>query len=275
MVDVWAASERELSEPRGRLLWIDAALRGARVIAGDPRVLSPLEAFGARAAAGEEIARLLANRATGIALSRLAADAGRHDGATATRHVAKAWLATGDALLLLVDRYEASIGERLAQLRRFAAIGAPSARAIVAGYEWAVATRAAAEDSSLTPAELHDAAARIWRAHAAIEAHRLCVPGFASPDDYASLASRIYRDLPDVPPAARLLAGARAAARGLVPWRRAGAHPREALARAATLLAFAPDRRRARGWAALALIAASDAPDDVERALLSVRDVAA
>ena len=275
VVDVWPVSERELAKPRGRLLWIDAALRGARVIAGDEGVLRPLDGLGARAAAGEEIGRLLANRATGLALSRLAADAGRHDGVTAARHVAKAWLAAGDALLLLVDRYETSSTARLARIECFARIEAPSAQAVVAGYAWALGTRAATMDASISPEQLHAEAARIWRAHAAGEAHRLCVAELATPDDYAALGSRIYPDLPDVPPVARLFGGARAAARRLVAWPRAGSHPREALARAATLLAFAPDRARARGWAAQALVAASSRPADVEHALLGVRAVGA
>jgi rhamnosyltransferase len=275
VVDVWPVSERELSEPCGRLLWIDAALRGARVIAGDRGVLRRLEGLGARAAAGEEIGRLLANRATGLALSRLAADAGRHDGVAAARHVAKAWLAVGDAILLLLDRYEASSTARLAQLERFAKIEAPVARAVVAGYAWALGTRAATEDASLTPAQLDAEAARIWYAHSAIEAQRLCVPDLATPERYAALSSRIYGDLPDVPAAARLFGGARAAARRLITWRRAGRHPREALARAAALLAFAPDRGRARVWAAEALMAASDHPADVEQALLDIRAVGA
>jgi hypothetical protein len=274
-IDVWPAPEREVVQPCGRLMWIDATLRGARVIDGDPDVLRPLQRFGARAAVGEEIARLLANRATGLALSRLAADAGRHDGITATRHVAKAWLAAGDALLLLVDRYEASARDRLARLQSFAAIGAPAACAIVGGYAWAIATRAATVDGSLTEAQLHSESVRIWRANAAIEQHRLGVSGLTSPDDYAKLDAMIYRELSDVPIASRLLGGARAAARRFVAWRFAVHHPRETLARVATLLAFAPDRVRARGWAAHVLAAASDHPNDVERALLSARDIAA
>lgn len=275
VVDVWPASAADLAEPRGRLLWIDVALRGGRVIAGDPDALRPLERFGARAAAGEEIARLLANRATGVALSRLSADAGRHDGARAAHHVAKAWLAAGDALLLHVDRYECSASARFARLRRFAALGAPLARAVLPGYEWAVATRASADDFTLTPVELEEEAGRIWRVHAALESHRLGLTDLATPHDYAALRSRIYDELPDVPAATRFLGGARAAARGLVTWRRAGTHPREVLARAAALLAFSPDRARVRGWAASELTAASDRPEDVERALLSVRDIAA
>jgi rhamnosyltransferase len=275
VIDVWPASEQELVEPRGRLMWIDAALRGARVIDGDPDVLRPLERFGARAAVGEEIARLLANRATGLALSRLAADAGRHDGITAARHVAKAWIAAGDALLLLVDRYEPSVSERLARLQSFAAIGAPAACAVIAGYAWAVATRAAADDASLTEEQLHSESVLIWRANAAIEQHRLGVATLATPDQYAALDSMIYRELSDVPVASRILGGARAAAHRFIAWKLAARHPRETLARVATLLAFAPDRARARGWAAHALAAASDHPDDVERALLCARDIAA
>jgi rhamnosyltransferase len=274
-VDIWPASEEEIIEPRGRLMWIDAALRGARVIDGDREVLRPLERFGARAAVGEEIARLLANRATGLALSRLAAEGGRHDGVTSARHVAKAWLAAGDALLLLVDRYDATSSERLARLQSFAAIGAPAACALVDGYAWAVATRAASEDASLSEAQLHSESLRIWSVHAAIERHRLGIATLGTPDEYAELESMIYRELSDVPVASRILGGARAAAHQFVAWRLAGRHPRETLARVATLLAFAPDRVRARGWAAHALAAVSDHPNDVERALISARDIAA
>lgn len=274
-IDIWPASQQEIADPKGRLLWIDTVLRGAQVICGDPNVLRPLERFGARAAAAEEIARLLANRATGLALSRLAADSGQHDAVTAARHVAKAWLAAGDALLLLADRYEASAKARLAQISRLAAIGAPAARAVVDGYAWAVASRAGREDARLTPDELHAAAERIWVAHAAIEAHRLGVSDITTPDRYAGIETRIYRDLPDVPAVARIFGGARAAARGRIAWERAAAHPRETLARAVTVLAFASDRAHAHTWAAHALAAVSNHPGDVERALLAVREIAA
>jgi rhamnosyltransferase len=274
-VDVWPASLEEIADHGGRLLWVDASVRGIRLVAGDADALRALDGVGGRAAAADEVGRLLANRATGIALSRLAAEANAHDPAEAAHHVTKAWIALGDALLLLVDRYASTSTGRRDALERYARLGAPSARDVAEGYAWALTLRSAPERATITAAELEQHAARLWGSHAAIESHRLATARLATPEQYAVRAAPLYPDLTDVPRAARLFAGLRAAAQRRIGWGRAARHPRETLARAAVILAYGHDRASARDWAARALAARSNGPVDVSRALVAARDIAA
>ncbi len=273
-VDVWPVSTGNLEAQRGRLIWVDAAVRGARVVAGAASAVQSLARLGARSVDAEEIGRLLANRATGIALSRLASDAGAHDAVEAARHVAKGWLAAGDALLIVQDRYAATADARLATLRSLAAFGGPPELASN-GYGWALRWRREPRDQGISASQLATHAASIWTVHAHLEAHRLASETVPTPAAYARAPAPIYAALDDVPTFSRLLGGVRAAAAGRLSWRRARKHPRETLARASVLLAYEEDRPSARAWAARALGATHDDPGALARALVALREVGA
>jgi hypothetical protein len=273
-VDVWPASRGEIANPRGRLLWIDAAVRGVKVLAGDASVVAPLARFGARDVRAGEIGRLLANRATGLALSRLALERGEAD-PRAARHVAKAWLAVGDALLLFVDHYAPRIDTRQERLARLAALGGPHVAAIAAGYGRAVAFRKHPAAAAIDSAELAVEARALWDAMAALEAHRIGVGPFADALSFARSPAPVFEAMDDVHPLARVLGGARAALAKRIGWSAARRHPRDALARVSVVLAYAEDRSAARAWAQRLLKSSSARSEDVSAALERLREVAA
>lgn len=274
-IDVWPASTDELATTRGRLLWIDAAVRGVRVVRGRREAIAALDALGARAVTSSEIGRLLANRATGLALSRLAFEADEDEGERAARHVAKAWTALGDALLLLVDRYAPTANARAANLEALRGIGAAFVGDVADGYARARRYRASPGGVRVDAGELARACAAMWPAFACLEAHRSGHPRCASPFDYADAKPAVFDDLADVRPIARALGGTTAALGGTIAWRRAARHPRDTLARVSVVLAFEADRARARGWARAALARASAAPDSLSGALERLREAAA
>lgn len=274
-VDVFPIGRAELARPNGKLLWLDAAVRGAKVIAGDAGVLEPLTRFGVRQVVAGEVGRLVMNRATGLALSRLAFAAGSDEEARAARHVAKAWLALGDALLLSLDRYAGSSADRLARLEALAGIGAPWVGVLADGYARALAYRQDPAAGAVAPDELADQCARMWPVCSAIEAQRLDREPWSNPDDYAAEAAPRFPELVDVPVAGRWLAGPRAALRGRVSWRRGGRHPREVLARAAVLLGFSDRQDAARRTCAEWLGLRNTSPESVQRSLEQLREVAA
>jgi hypothetical protein len=255
-------------------LWIDAAVRGVRVLRGDARVIEPLARHRARDVRSDEIGRLLANRATGLALSRLALEAGADD-ERAARHLAKGWLALGDALLLLSDRYAPRIAARSADLCVLAASGDATVHAIAAGYARAVAFRKAPSSARIS---LHAFAAEAraqWQAMARLERHRLGARTPESPWAFAASPSPVFPSLDDVRPLARAVGGMRAALNGYVGWTSAVRHPRETLARASVVLAFDDDRRRAFAWAQRSLGARAPEPLEMAHALERVREIAA
>jgi hypothetical protein len=274
-VTLWPAPRGELDNHAGKLLWVDAAVRGVRVLRGDPGVLDPLARLAPRAAAGDELGRLLGNRAAGLALSRLSFAAGDDEGARAARHLAKARLAAGDALLLLVDAYPSRIRRRLAALRALAAPDAPLAVRIADGYALALEHRVAGAPGGVSAAELERACDELFPVFNDLEARRLSEPAAASPAGYAFSATRRFVELRDVPTASRLLGGARAAASGVIRWSAALTHPRETLARAAILLAFEPDLARACDLAGRLLCLRDPSPRVVRECLLRLVEAAA
>jgi rhamnosyltransferase len=274
-VDVWPVATEELDEPGGRLLWLDASVRGLRLLRGEEEVVHGLRGLSARTVVGGEIGRLLANRATGLALSRLAFDAGAVEDETAARHVAKGWLAVGDALLLWLDQYAVTSQGRLAELQSVRAIGADFVGVVAEGYAWACRFRADPAGSVVSASGIASACAAMWPAVAALEALRIGVPAIPQPSDYAEGRFRVFDELPDMRPAARLLGGPRAAVRGAVGWRQAFRSPRESLARASMVLAFADDRAEARRTAARVLGVRSGERDCLRSALVRLRGIAA
>jgi predicted nucleotidyltransferase len=273
-VDVAPIARGDIEALRGRLMFVDAALRGVRVLAGDPTVVAPLATLTAADVSLDELRRLLANRATGLALSRLAAAYGGYDAEAAARHVAKAWFAAGDVVLFRSGTYARRVADRCGALGDLAAIGSPDLAALAAGYGTAAAWSGRSTPIGLDVPGFDAARARLFDAYA-----------FAAPpiergagrakglDDM--IARTLPRELADVPFVAQKAGGLRAVARGVVGVRRAFVHPRVVLADASMRLAFAPDVLEACADVATELAAESANPSAVRAALLRLRGVAA
>ncbi|HEY2512363.1 MAG TPA: hypothetical protein VGI39_15955, partial [Polyangiaceae bacterium] len=118
-------------------------------------------------------------------------------------------------------------------------------------------------------------ASALWSAVSALESHRLGAPDLRDPWRFARLPRPIFDALDDVRPAARALGGVRAALTRKVAWSAVRRHPRDTLARASVVLAYADDRSAAHEWARRILGAKSAAPRDLAHALEQLREVAA
>jgi rhamnosyltransferase len=271
-VDVWPVDVGELRAPAGKLLWVDASVRGLRVVHGSAAVVDPVRRLGARSATRAEHGRLLMNRATGIALSRLGFELGEAERERAARHLAKAWLGLGDVLLLELDRYPASLRDRCAELERLAHVGAPFVGELAAGYARAAAFRASIGPGDADARHVEAEREAMWRSFARLEAHRLCEPVARDAAHYAQASTPRFPRLHDVPAVARLLGGLRAVSRGSVGWRTWRSHPRETLARASALLAFAADLGEARAHAGRLLGTGDSGPRALMGALERLRE---
>jgi rhamnosyltransferase len=274
-VDVAVVSRHEIAARAGRLLWVDAAIRGARVLWGDPSVLAPLAGLGATDVSHDEIRRSLVNRATGLALSRLELAAGRTSGEVEARHVAKAWLALGDARLLLCGNLPVRGSDRSALLRDLA-VSAPWLAPLADAYARAIAWQASAAPAPIDAATFERERRELAVAFAA-GARDLGTPRAGTQGMIDALTPHA---LADVSLVGRLGAGALAIARGqLAPsWRWNGGglgHPRRALTQVSLELAFRPDWAACLEGAARLLCAGSTQPNDVARALARLREVAA
>jgi hypothetical protein len=228
-VDVHPVSRGELERPRGHWLWADAAVRGVRVLAGDERLVAALGGLGTRSIHPEEFARLLMNRALGLALSRVGFALGEADEPRrAARHISKAWLAAGDVLLARVDRYAPRLSARAAALRALAEVGGPVVRAVADGYAKGVAYREQGAVARATPRALAESSAALFPCYAHLEALRLGGEPCSTALAYAEAAAPRLPSLPDVSSL-----------------RRALGHARERLCRASWAVAFEPDQARA------------------------------
>jgi len=245
-VDIYPVGAPALASPPPTLFWLDVALGGVRVLAGDERLLDAVRRLRPRDVPLEEAARLLANRAVGLALSNL--ERAPADRTRPQRHVHKAALAVGDALLLAADRYQPTVAARAEALRGLA--GAPRVGpALVARYEDAARFRLRPERWAPPAGEPLDlwlaaAVADLGRRHLAFERLRAGAPSDVAA--FAAWSGRLYPRLSDVRPGGALLASLRAAARAeapLLPWT---GHPRERLARVAVALAYGGADPRAR-----------------------------
>jgi len=247
-VYLWPISDRLAAAPPPTLFWLDVALGGARVLVGSPGIIDGARGIQPRDVPLSETARLLGNRAVGLALSRLAP---RFDGA-AVRHVHKAVLAVGDAKLLVLDRYRGAVRQRLAELQRFAT--APSVGAeLVRRYAEAVAFRERPDRYARAPgpeasAWYASAVERIGAWHLELEALRAGTP--TDPHGYATFPRPMFGELPDVGGARALAASLYAAARLSLPASPWVGHPRERLARVAVALAYGPRHGPTRDHAA-------------------------
>lgn len=243
-VELWPVTDALLADPPHTLFWTDVIRGGARVLLGDPTLIPRPRATTTRHVPLEEATRLLANRAVGIALSQLEAEDYDHRKA---RHGNKMVLACGDALLLSIDAYPNSVRGRLDMLRRLE--GAPRVTAdLVEAYASAASFRTSPHAWHPPDGDLEQWFAKVVALceaqHMAFEGARLSQR--FDPLSYASHAGRIYGQLQDVSAAGRTLSAVRAWAKKgtpLLPW---VGHPRERLARVATLIAYRPEDPSAR-----------------------------
>lgn len=234
-VDLWPIPLETLANVPRTLFWHDVSLGAAKVLFGPSDVLAPVRARRDGHPPTDEAARLLANRAAGIALSRLggrwASDLVR------ARHAHKAVLAVGDALLLGARLYRARLAERAANVRTLCE-GSDVYRALPDLYDDALAFRRgperwlAARGSDVSEWNTR-VVALVSEWHLRFERWRLGPIG--GPLAYAAQTTAIYRDSDE-------LRGPRAASSAVL-WalreRPARvAHPRELLARAAVAIAY-------------------------------------
>jgi hypothetical protein len=240
-VDIWPIGEGELGGAPRTLLWLDVALGGARVLLGPTDVLNRVPRIGVRQVPLDEAGRLLANRATGLALSNLESE--DRDWRLA-RHGHKAVLACGDARLLAAARYAPTLADRVASLERLQ--GAPYVDpALVDAFADAVRFRARpdlwrpATGDGDTRTWYRAMRGRIARWHLDFEHWRVGAP--REPAALASWPGRCFPALPDVGRTGAVLAAVRAFVRGDAPLLPYVGHPRERLARVSVALAYGID----------------------------------
>lgn len=259
-VELWPVGERELGEVPPTLMWLDVLLGGAEVIEGDPHILERVRRIGVRNVPYAEAARLLANRAVGIALTNLEA---RDRGHRRARHGHKAVLACGDARLLAADRYCGRVSDRAEELARLA--GAPGVpQELARAYQDATGFRKRPDLWKPPRGESLEhwfecTRALVAASHLDFEALRVGAP--RSPAGYAAHRAPLFDGAPDIGRFSRLYVELRTGLAGrtpLLPWT---GHPRERLARAAVALAYGADDPNSRAIAAHLLGVAANAGD--------------
>jgi len=276
VVDVYPVPRAELARKSGKLIWLDAAVRGVRLVAGNPRVIEPLAEFATRGVVLEEVGRLLMNRATGVALSRLAFLAGEDSEdvrRTAARHIAKMWLSLGDGLLLTSAQYMRRGEDRHAMLLSLARVGASWVTDVSEGFQNGLQYRKAPMDHEVGPHEFAAACALMWPAFRAVESHRLGCPPWETSREFAADDRYRFPSLVDVSWTGKALSGPRAALQGALSWTQGWKHPRELLSRVAGLLAFGEASASDLGLAARWLATRDASPGTVKLAMERLREV--
>lgn len=250
-VDLWPLAERDVGRVPRTLFWLDVGRGAVRVVAGDLGVLDRLARHSPREIPIEEVGRLLANRAVGLALTNLEPEPDRD--LRRARHGHKAVLACGDARLLAAHRYPATVAARLSELEGLASAPGVGA-ALASAYGDAKRFRERPDlwrPTGETVSEWYERTlGRVQEWHLAFESWRVGAP--RAPLAAAQWSGRFYPELPDVRPGGAAVSALRAALRlgermPLLPW---VGHPRERLARVAIALAYAPHDPGVRGVAA-------------------------
>lgn len=253
-VDLWPTTREGIAHAQRTLFWLDVAMGGARVLYGDERALDPVRSIRERDVSLDEAARLLANRAAGVALSRLATSPRNRHGeiarrwaepAVVARHAHKAVLACGDALLLATRRYANTLQQRLAHLTAMCA-GDDTLGELPSRYREALAFRldatgwAPPRGQSVSDWNT-DTLALVSKWHLRFERWRVGVANDALA--YTQWRRSLYASSRDVQRSVAALTGALSVLRRgamIAPWR-LRMHPREQLARAAVGIAYAPE----------------------------------
>lgn len=272
-VEIARVSHEVMASPPPTLFWLDVSLGGARVIAGDPAILQASRAVTPRRVPMDEAGRLLANRAVGLALSNLEGPESTNE--VKVRHLHKAALACGDALLLTVDRYAPTLEQRLEALMMLGeapSVGAWLIDAYADAITYRLDTAAWRPEGGDIDAWFHRLLPQIAERHLAFESWRSGAPSKLA--EFVGWEGELFSDRGD----ARLgpaLAAARAYATGAAPLRPYVGHPRERLARVAAGIAYDRDPSGEARRAALNLLGVEASADDraVRSALTRLRSV--
>ena len=264
-VDLWPIDESALPSLPPTLFWLDVSLGGAEVLAGDVGVAARIREITPRDVPHAEAARLLVNRAVGLALSNLEA----HDrDLRRARHGHKAVLACGDALLLAADLYAPTVTERAISLERqrpAPAVGDALADAYVDAARFRERPDAWRPPGGETlPAWYARIVELVEKTHLAYEAARVGAP--KTPAGYACFRDRLFRDAPDL--SLGPLVAIKAWLGGHAPLTPMLGHPRERLARAAVALAYGSRAAGCRAIATRLLGQERGASDDMVHAAL-------
>lgn len=271
-VDLWPVDESSLASLPPTLFWLDVSLGGVEVVCGDPLGVDHLRRIKPRDVPHAEAARLLMNRAVGLALSNLERE---DEDLRRARHAHKAVLACGDALLLAADLYAPTVAARASALDR----QRPAPRvgdALADAYRDAALFRARPDEWRAPAGESLErwyvrTRALVASRHLAYEAARVGSP--PTPAGYAASQTPLFGDAPDLSPG--WLAAVRAWWRRQAPLIPFVGHPRERLARVAVALAYGHASAGCRAIAARLLGVEPEATDDeLHRALRTLTEVA-
>ena len=270
-VDLTPVPLARLLDPPRTLFWLDVTAGGARTLAGDPSLLSAMPWFTPRDVPFEEAGRLLMNRAVGLALSRLAG--WDEEPVVRARHVHKAVLACGDALLFAADQYPRDLAGRLRALVRLQSAPGVGVE-LVDAYTDALAFRLDAAGWRPRGGDVEgwwrQSLALVAERHLRFEAWRAGTPRV--PAAYVSFRGPLFPALPDVRVRLPWLAAVRARVAGAASLTPYLGHPRERLARVAVALAYGGAGERESAAVLLgAPRAASDAALIVRLRALSAR----
>jgi hypothetical protein len=257
-VDVTPVPLSRVLRPPPTLFWLDASAGGARVLTGSRGVLEAMPRISPRAVPLEEASRLLMNRAVGLALSRLRGAS--EDPTVRARHVHKAMLACGDAILLAANAYAGDLAGRRRALERLSPAPAVG-REIVDRYEDAIAFRRDASGAAPRGEESEvwwrRSLAFIGERHLRFEAGRAGTPTTVSA--FVEHRGALFPEMPDARAGLAWLSAIRARVAGAAALRPYLGHPRERLARVAAALAYGGDMDRAN---AATLLGAPPGVDD-------------
>jgi predicted nucleotidyltransferase len=244
-VDMWPLHVDVLGRLPRTLFWFDVVLGGSTVLAGELPQGHEWPSWSTRDIPLDEAGRLLANRATGLALSNL--EGPSRDPLRAMRHIHKAVQACADVRLLAADCYGTTLAARATQMRKLAA--GPGMGELAQAYDDALRFRVR-PDLWRPPADVDfDAWYRarlrdIEHWHMSFEAART-----GCPRDVllaAQWRESMHAGAADIHPVTTPFSTLRAAvAQRAAPWPYFG-HPRERLTRVAMLLAYFPNDARAR-----------------------------
>ena len=191
-LDLGVVSYAALKRAPCRLMWFEAR-HGHKILAGDPEALQRLGRFTLDRVQPREMRDLMANRGTLLVLNDLALESDILDEETRrmiVRHLIKAILGFGDALLYFHGRYHHMALERRARLSRL--LVPPGFGQL---YEAAVEFRLRPDYARRAPRDVRrwqaEVRAILEKVHLEVEARRL--GGDRAWSDYAR---RAYRSLP-------------------------------------------------------------------------------
>ncbi len=123
-IDTGVISDFELQRAPARIMWFDLHW-GHRTVLGDAGFIPSLRSFAANAIEVEDVHNLLVNRASLLVINQAIIERGitsEHDAQFVIKHLMKAIIGHGDALLFACDRYHASYVEKQRRMRELSSI---------------------------------------------------------------------------------------------------------------------------------------------------------